>query len=221
MTVLAAVAAGTFTHRVADGLSARTARLLAAAMASMPKASQRPPLPVPEHNHKLPEPSDDEPAEQRPAPSARGTRQRPDKPRQTSTQSKARKGILVRRSAVRAAVRNGIRPSAVPVASHGDRPAGLQVHGWGAAGTALRDGDIITRVAGMAPRSVDDVIVAVAAAYRREVYAISGQVWRDGELYNVTVELPMPRGSASKPRTEPQRPASKSTGGPKDRSSAR
>lgn len=103
-----------------------------------------------------------------------------------------RKGILVRRETVRAAVRAGVRPSAAPVGDSRDHPAGLQVTGLGMAG-GLRDGDIVTRVAGATPRSIEDVIAAVAGCYKNKTYTISGEFWRDGERWNAVVELPEPK----------------------------
>jgi hypothetical protein len=105
----------------------------------------------------------------------------------------ARKGIMVRRDVVRAAVRAGVRPSGAPVPATSEHPAGLQVYGLGGVG-ALRDGDVITRVGGATPRSVEDVIGVVAGAYRARLYAVSGEFWRDGEKWNAVVELPMPEG---------------------------
>ena len=72
-------------------------------------------------------------------------------------------------------------------------PAGLKVYGVGGTG-ALRDGDVITKVGGIAPRSTEDVIAVVAGAYRNKVYVISGEFWRDGEPWNAVVELPEPDG---------------------------
>lgn len=106
---------------------------------------------------------------------------------------------MVRRSAVASAVRNGVRPSAGAVVATSDHPAGLVVNGWGAAGTGLRDGDIIVSVGGRTPSSVDDVIAAVAGAYRHKVYAVSGRIWRGGETIDVSVELPLPRAEALAP----------------------
>lgn len=99
-------------------------------------------------------------------------------------------GILVRQDVVRSAVQRGIRPTASPVAATHDHPAGLIVYGWGAAGAGLADGDIITIVGGRQPRSVDDVVIAVAGAYKSPVKAVSGQIWRKGKTLSVTVELP-------------------------------
>jgi hypothetical protein len=106
-------------------------------------------------------------------------------------QGPPRKGIMVRRDVVKAAARAGVRPSGAPVPADDEHPAGLMVQGLGGAG-ALRDGDVITRVGGIAPRSTEDVIGVVAGAYRNKVYVISGEFWRNGERWNATVELPLP-----------------------------
>ena len=96
----------------------------------------------------------------------------------------------MRRQTVLNAVRAGVRPTATPVAATADHPAGLVVHGWGAARAGLVDGDIITMVGGRVPRSVDDVIIAVAGAYKAGHKAVGGTIWRDGRTLAVTVELP-------------------------------
>jgi S1-C subfamily serine protease len=84
------------------------------------------------------------------------------------------------------------------VAATSEHPAGLIVNGWGAAGTGLRDGDIIVSLGGGPPSSVDEVIAAVAGAYRRKVYAVSGRIWRAGETIDVSVELPFPEEDDSR-----------------------
>ena len=134
--------------------------------------------------------------------------------RQPTNKPKPSGGILVRREVVRSAVARGIRPSAHPVAATDERPGGLVVHGWGAAGAGLADGDIITFVGGRVPKSVDDVVVAVAGAYKGKSPAVSGQVWRNGQVLAVTVELPrMDQGEGEAERSS-QRSASRFTGGP-------
>lgn len=177
---------------------------------SVPKRADPPPTRHPQL------PPDAEPAEpdavrepEQPTPERRA-------PRKASTRPKPSGGILVRRNVVRAAVKRGIRPSATPVAASGDRPAGLAVYGWGAAGAGLADGDIITRVGGRTPTSVDDVVIAVAGAYKTEAHVVSGQIWRSGRILAVTVELPLPERRAQKPRpaSSAHRSASRSTGGP-------
>ena len=99
----------------------------------------------------------------------------------------------MRSEVVRAAVERGIRPSASPVAATEDRPAGLIVYGWGAAGAGFADGDIITRVGGRDATSVDDVVIAVAGAYKTKSHVVSGQIWRNGQVLAVTVQLPLPK----------------------------
>lgn len=126
-------------------------------------------------------------------------------------------GILVRRATVAAAVARGIRPSAARVTPTEDRPGGLIVYGWQAAGAGFVDGDIITRVAGREPHSVEDVINAVVGAYKHQPASISGRVWRNGREINVTVLLPTvddanesneqtsPKSTKKPPRTKHQR----------------
>jgi S1-C subfamily serine protease len=118
-------------------------------------------------------------------------------------------------------VQRGIRPSASPVAATADRPAGLVVYGWGAAGAGLADGDIITMVGGRQPRSVDDVVIAVAGAYKSPHKVVSGQIWRKGRILAVTVELPTGKArNADKPEPAPasgpvaQRASSRAAGAP-------
>jgi hypothetical protein len=95
-------------------------------------------------------------------------REPPRRLRATQPAPTSQRGILVRRRLVQQAVRRGIRPSGVAVAQTREHPAGLCVTGWGAAGAGFLDGDIITSVGGRTPRSMEDVIGAVAGAYRAE-----------------------------------------------------
>ncbi len=151
----------------------------------------------------------------------RESSRRPAPPRQSKparpASDKPSGGILVRRDVVRAAVKRGVRPSATPVAATGDRPAGLTVYGWGAAGAGLADGDIITRVGGRTPSSVDDVVIAVAGAYKTKSHVVSGRIWRRGRVLAVTVELPLPKpdqGNQCGSLHPVHGSASRSTGGP-------
>jgi S1-C subfamily serine protease len=101
-------------------------------------------------------------------------------------------GILVRASVVRAAIARGGRPSGSAVGPSGERPAGLVLSGISAYGSALRDGDILTRVGGTPATSASRVIGAVTGAVRSGAKAIDGEVWRDGRRIPVVVELPRP-----------------------------
>jgi hypothetical protein len=124
--------------------------------------------------------------------------------RRASPDPKPSGGILVRSEVVRAAVERGIRPSASPVAATADRPAGLIVYGWGAAGAGFADGDIITRVGGRDATSVDDVVIAVAGAYKTKSHVVSGQIWRNGQVLVVTVQLPLPKRKKRVVRPRPR-----------------
>lgn len=185
MAAVLSMGAGAFASRAAADPLARTiARALGMIAATLPS----PAAPVPQSALPVLEAESLEEAalEESPAPAQRSSRA------PTARREPPRKGILVRRETVRAAVRAGVRPSAAPVGDSPDHPAGLQVSGLGAAG-GLRDGDVVTRVAGVTPRSVEDVISAVAGCYKNKTYTISGEFWRDGERWNAVVELPEPK----------------------------
>jgi len=84
------------------------------------------------------------------------------------------------------------------------------VYGVGGTG-ALRDGDVITKVGGIAPRSTEDVIAVVAGAYRNKVYVISGEFWRKGEAWNAVVELPEPKAQDQPLQTRALRKATRAS----------
>jgi hypothetical protein len=181
---------------VADLIARRVADAAAEAARALPAPTEFEDAPAPGLPAVEPEDVVD------PAPSAQ-----PPKGPATGSRSPARKGIMVRREVVRAAVRAGVRPSGAPVPATNEHPAGLQVYGLGGVG-ALRDGDVITRVGGGTPRSVEDVIGVVAGAYRSKAYVVSGEFSRDGEKWNAVVELPIPdsdRGATSADRRADRR----------------
>lgn len=187
---LLSMGAGALASRAAaDPLARVIARAFGAVAATLPSPAA---LPAPQSDVPLlpAEPLED--ATHDPSP---GTGQKPTRV-SAARREPPRKGILVRRATVRAAVRAGVRPSAAPVGDSPDHPAGLQVYGLGASG-GLRDGDIVTRVGGMTPRSIEDVIAAVAGCYKNKTYSISGEFWRDGERWNAVVELPEPKRDRS------------------------
>ncbi len=189
--VLSMVAGGVLPRLTIDPLARSAASVLGwlAFDPPQPQPSPNPPEPaVPPEDLEPTEPS-------APRASPRSSRTTPPKPSG---------GILVRRDVVRAAVQRGIRPSASPVPATADRPAGLVVYGWGAAGAGLADGDIITMVGGRQPTSVDDVVIAVAGAYKSPHKVVSGQIWRKGRILAVTVELPTGKtGKADKAEPAP------------------
>lgn len=99
-------------------------------------------------------------------------------------------GILVRASVVRAAIARGGRPRGAPLAAEGERPAGLVLSGVSSYGSALRDGDVLTRVGGTPAISEGRVIAAVTGAVRSRAPAIDGEIWRAGRRIPVVVEIP-------------------------------
>lgn len=186
------MSAGAITSRVAAAPLARVmARAFGWIAATMPSTPDTDSQPAPE----VFLPAEPLPAE--PEPSHAAPRRAPSP--FTAKPEPPRKGILVRRATVRAAVRAGIMPSAAPVPATADHPAGLLVTGVGGAG-GLRDGDIVTRVGGMTPRSIEDVIGVVAGCYKNKTYSLSGEFWRDGERWNAVVELPPPKDKGSAER---------------------
>ncbi|HQP34227.1 MAG TPA: hypothetical protein PLI95_03580 [Polyangiaceae bacterium] len=191
---LLSMSAGAITSRVA---AAPLARVMARAFGWIATTLPSAPAPTAQPAPEVYLPAEPLPAEPEPEPSPAATRRAP-----SSVSAKPeppRKGILVRRATVRAAVRAGIMPSAAPVPATADHPAGLLVTGIGGAG-GLRDGDIVTRVGGMTPRSIEDVIGVVAGCYKHKTYSISGEFWRDGERWNAVVELPPPKNEGSAER---------------------
>lgn len=182
------------TRSVADAVARRVAAAAGSVARALPPSSASAQAPAP---GLAPVDPEDElvPSPSAPAPKGSGAE---------GSRGPARKGIMVRREVVLAAVRSGVRPSGAPVPATSDHPAGLQVYGLGGAG-ALRDGDIITRVGGAAPRSVEDVIGAVAGSYRTKSYVVSGEFWRDGEKWSAVVELPLPEGSEPRASTSSDR----------------
>jgi S1-C subfamily serine protease len=83
-----------------------------------------------------------------------------------------------------------MRPTGVPVPASGMRPAGIALQGVSAFGAGLRDGDVVTSVAGAPARSVGAVVGAVMGALRAKAKVITGVVWRGNQQLTVTVEIP-------------------------------
>lgn len=99
----------------------------------------------------------------------------------------------------------GRRPSGRSVTAEGNRPAGVQVFGASALGVGVRDGDVITRVNGVAVNSANQVIALVIAARGARQPAISATVYRGQRSYTLTVEQPYLNNTDS-PRAEMDAP---------------
>lgn len=106
----------------------------------------------------------------------------------------------------------GRRPSGRSVTAEGDRPAGVQVFGASALGVGVRDGDVITRVNGVAVNSANQVIALVIAARGARQPAISATVYRGQRRYTLTVEQPYLNNTNDSPRAEVDVPQSDGAG---------
>jgi hypothetical protein len=84
------------------------------------------------------------------------------------------------------------RPSAVTVAGAGSRPSGLRLKGVSALGIGLRDGDVLTHVAGQHVTAKSDVVAIVLTLRSRQVRDIEAVFWRDGKPWRLVVEQPYP-----------------------------
>lgn len=114
------------------------------------------------------------------------------------------RGVLVRAEVVARAARSGMRPSGHAVPATAARPAGLALVGVGPFG--LRDGDVLTHVAGAPATSEGAVVSAVAGALRAGARAISGVAWRGDQRIAVTVEIPdIPKTKTKGKKARPPR----------------
>jgi S1-C subfamily serine protease len=99
-------------------------------------------------------------------------------------------GVFVPASAVLNLARVGVLPQAAPVPAAGARPAGLKLSGVGGLGLGMRDGDVLTRVAGTPVASVSQVVGLVIQAREKRARHISAEFFRDGSRWSLTVEQP-------------------------------
>ena len=112
--------------------------------------------------------------------------------------AQAPRAIFVSAPVVLRLANRGARPHGVPVAPSGKRPAGLLLVGVGTLGVGLRDGDVLTQVAGQPALNVAGVIGAVLSARGRGARTISGRFWRNGEEWTLVVEQPYPPAQAGR-----------------------
>jgi hypothetical protein len=124
----------------------------------------------------------------------------------------SRHGIRVSAESVVRLANSGARPRGTPVRATPERPAGLELHGVGALGIGLRDGDVLTDAGGRPARSEAEVVGMILASRGAQVPEISGRFYRDGEAWNLIVEQPyltrsrgIAVGSEVHPRAMPSR----------------
>jgi hypothetical protein len=86
------------------------------------------------------------------------------------------------------------RAAAVPVGrsvpARGARPPGIEVSGVTPLGIGVRDGDVLTEVAGVPVTDATEVVAIVLAVRQRHDGAISAVFYRDREPWALTVEMP-------------------------------
>ena len=186
---------------VADGLGARGGAALALALVEVqldrPGEGLQPfaAAPAPEPAPLAGPEARPEPEAQAPCPAAAKKKPcvGPGAPRPAGQPAPPR-GLRIRAAVVASAVRSGARPSGTPVPPSRARPGGLALYGVGQFGAGLRDGDVLTSIAGAPAGSVDVVVSAVLGALRKRAPVLSAIVWRGEEPIQVAVELPQPRG---------------------------
>jgi hypothetical protein len=115
------------------------------------------------------------------------------KKKPSSTMAHPARGLRVSAATVLRLANRGVRPSGSAVAANADRPAGLVLQGVSGLGVGLRDGDVLTQVAGAPASSTGAVIGAVLAARQRRAPAMSGVVYRGADKIALYVEMPYPK----------------------------
>jgi hypothetical protein len=126
-------------------------------------------------------------------PASTSAHAKPGKKKPSTPTAKPTRGIRVSAATVLRLANRGVRPSGSPVAASDERPAGLALQGVTGLGVGLRDGDVLTQVAGAPASSTGAVIGAVLAARQRRAPAMSGVVYRGGEKIAIYVEMPYPK----------------------------
>lgn len=127
------------------------------------------------------------PGEQSAAPTVASRRAAPTRP------SRPPVGVRVSKATIRRLANSGVIPSTVPVPASGRQPAGLRFTDVSGFGIGLRNGDVLTHVAGTPAVDQGTVISVVAAAWKARRATISAEFWRAGRAHPLLVEIPYPR----------------------------
>jgi hypothetical protein len=101
-----------------------------------------------------------------------------------------RHSVFIPAGAVLRLANAGARPSALPVKPKGGRPAGLALRGVSGLGVGMRDGDVLTRVAGQPVQSVAEVVSIVLVLRSKLAPRIDAVFWRGGAPWTLVVEQP-------------------------------
>ncbi len=143
------------------------------------------PKPPPAIPLDLPEPEPFEVEEDEPEPEA------PDTPALKPRKRRVR-GLRVRQETILRLARARAIPTTNPVPAKWGRPAGLAFSDVSALGVGLKDGDVLTKVAGVPALNRGSVISTVMSVRERRAPTISAEFWRGGERYQLLVEMPYP-----------------------------
>jgi len=99
-------------------------------------------------------------------------------------------GLRVSAGTVLRLARAAVIPVGHSVPARGARPPGIEVTGVTALGIGVRDGDVLTEVAGVPVTDATEVVAIVLALRQRHDGAISAVFYRDKEPWALTVEMP-------------------------------
>lgn len=185
------------THTLADALGVQLGRMAAASLGPIQRAargsSESSPLePTPQQDTVPAEVAPESPGEAAASPEAvrQGERRRRRGQPRAATAARVHGGVRVSAQQVLALAARRAVPQAVPVPAQGERPAGLRLVGVSALGVGMRDGDILTRVAGAPVTSAGAVVEIVLRARAKQAREISAEFWRDGARWALVVEQP-------------------------------
>lgn len=177
--VLGALWARSMADRVADALGGGFGHVVSVLTPATPEP---PPMAAPDSTSEPEEPDEaDEPA------SIHGDAAHKSKHKRAGPPVHA---VFIPAQTVLRLANSGARPTAVPVPAKGGRPAGLSLRGVNGLGVGMRDGDVITRVAGQPVQAVGDVISIVLVLRSKLVPRIEGVFWRGGAPWTLVVEQP-------------------------------
>jgi hypothetical protein len=84
----------------------------------------------------------------------------------------------------------GARPRGTFVGPAGKRPPGLLLAGVSNLGVGVADGDVLFQVEGVPATDEGTVVGIVLSARAHREKTVSGRLWRGGERWNLTVEMP-------------------------------
>ncbi|HEV8248029.1 MAG TPA: hypothetical protein VGP93_19780 [Polyangiaceae bacterium] len=107
--------------------------------------------------------------------------------------------IFVSAETVLRLAQSSARPRGSFVPTLGKRPAGLRLSGVSALGIGVRDGDVLTEVAGQPALEASSVIEAVLVARAAHRKLISGAFYRGDQRFTISVEQPYGPGPSPRP----------------------